>query len=158
MLLLRAAVAVLAVTTQLACESATSIRNPAAADAATATDGKDWSGDAGVATPYVCPASLDPRWLPVIDPAMDFSDCLDPNWLTCLVSQKNAWVVYRQTCGGVVTYYLGIGGDAYNLLYDRCGTMVCAPDGGFSGRGDGLCPDYVEHVDSSERIWREPQW
>jgi hypothetical protein len=155
MLLLRAAVAVLAVTTQLACESATSIRNPAAADAAKATDGKDWSGDAGVATPYVCPEFLDPRWLPVIDPAMDFSDCLDPNWLTCLAREESAWLVYREICGGAVTYYLVCdkGADGYNWLYDRCGTRLCAPDGGLFGGGDGLCPDYVKHVDSSELIW-----
>jgi len=30
--------------------------------------------------------------------------------------------------------------DFYNYLYSRDGTALCAPSGGFAGRGDGQCP------------------
>jgi hypothetical protein len=40
------------------------------------------------------------------------------------------------------TYYYAVSGccDQLNPVYDAEGRYVCAPDGGFSGRGDGRCP------------------
>jgi len=38
--------------------------------------------------------------------------------------------------------------DQYNYLYDKDCNVVCAPDGGFTGKGDGKCPDFIE-----EGIW-----
>ena len=32
--------------------------------------------------------------------------------------------------------------DQYNYLYDDDCNIVCAPDGGFTGNGDGQCPDF----------------
>jgi hypothetical protein len=39
-------------------------------------------------------------------------------------------------------YYYAVSGccDQLNPLFDADGKYVCAPDGGFSGRGDGRCP------------------
>lgn len=31
--------------------------------------------------------------------------------------------------------------DQFDYLYDAKGTVLCAPAGGFSGRGDGSCPE-----------------
>ena len=33
--------------------------------------------------------------------------------------------------------------DKYNYLYDSRGVILCAPSGGFTGRGDGSCPDVI---------------
>ena len=33
--------------------------------------------------------------------------------------------------------------DRFNELYDAQGTYLCAPSGGYTGRGDGKCPDAV---------------
>lgn len=33
--------------------------------------------------------------------------------------------------------------DLHNHLYDSAGDYLCAPDGGFTGRGDGRCPAHV---------------
>ena len=32
--------------------------------------------------------------------------------------------------------------DQFNYLYDEDCNVVCAPDGGFTGNGDGNCPDF----------------
>jgi len=33
--------------------------------------------------------------------------------------------------------------DKFDYLYDTRGIIVCAPSGGFTGRGDGSCPDIL---------------
>ena len=42
------------------------------------------------------------------------------------------------------TYYLFTAPccDQFNTLYDDSCRMICAPTGGFTGRGDGKCPDF----------------
>ena len=32
--------------------------------------------------------------------------------------------------------------DQYNTLYDQSCNYICAPSGGFTGQGDGLCTDF----------------
>jgi hypothetical protein len=53
--------------------------------------------------------------------------------------------VIRHFIAGRVYYYAGSGCcDQLNAVYDAEGEYVCAPDGGFTGRGDGRCPaDFV---------------
>lgn len=43
--------------------------------------------------------------------------------------------------------------DQYSRLVDENCTIVCAPDGGFTGKGDGNCPD----LSSAEKtlIWKD---
>ena len=36
--------------------------------------------------------------------------------------------------------------DQYNYLYDENCNQVCAPDGGFTGNGDGNCPDFTDEI------------
>jgi len=33
--------------------------------------------------------------------------------------------------------------DRFDFLYDSDGVILCAPSGGFGGRGDGSCPEVV---------------
>lgn len=33
--------------------------------------------------------------------------------------------------------------DRFDYLYDSSGAILCAPSGGFAGRGDGSCPDVL---------------
>ncbi len=63
--------------------------------------------------------------------------------------------VYRYQYQGEYFYYLYADCcDQYNYLLDgQCG-IICAPDGGFSGAGDGQCPDYYQYmVNTQELIW-----
>mgnify|MGYP003624571280 CR=1 FL=1 len=36
--------------------------------------------------------------------------------------------------------------DQYNILYSENCDIVCAPDGGFTGNGDGNCPDFKGEI------------
>src|SRR5262249_24150671 len=43
--------------------------------------------------------------------------------------------------------------DRYSTLYDANGSVLCAPDGGFSGTGDGRCPDFRRERRGGEVVW-----
>ena len=36
--------------------------------------------------------------------------------------------------------------DQFNYLYDENCNVVCAPDGGFTGHGDGNCPEFIGQI------------
>lgn len=40
------------------------------------------------------------------------------------------------------------------LLTSDC-EVVCAPDGGFSGAGDGKCPDFFDRRKNGNLIWKD---
>jgi hypothetical protein len=44
--------------------------------------------------------------------------------------------------------------DFYNYLYDENCNVVCAPDGGFTGNGDGNCTFFIEQIVST-LIWED---
>ncbi len=45
--------------------------------------------------------------------------------------------------------------DQYSSLYDASGNVICAPDGGFTGRGDGKCPDFFDQRTNEQLIWKD---
>lgn len=45
--------------------------------------------------------------------------------------------------------------DISSVLYNENGEVICAPDGGFTGRGDGKCPDFFEERKNCEIIWKD---
>jgi len=44
--------------------------------------------------------------------------------------------------------------DFYNMLYDDSCRSLCAPTGGFTGRGDGKCPDFSKTATFVKFVWR----
>lgn len=63
--------------------------------------------------------------------------------------------VWKWETGGEVYYYLTSDCcDQYNYLYDEHCNIVCAPDGGFTGRGDGKCPDFQGEV-KKVLVWKD---
>lgn len=44
--------------------------------------------------------------------------------------------------------------DQYNLLYDSNCNIICAPDGGITGNGDGKCPTFNGTVQKT-LIWED---
>jgi len=44
--------------------------------------------------------------------------------------------------------------DQFNVLYDSSCSMICAPSGGFSGRGDGKCPDFEKNAHFVKLVWK----
>lgn len=51
--------------------------------------------------------------------------------------------VYQWEVDGKVYYYFTSDCcDQFNYLYDEACNVVCAPSGGFTGSGDGTCPEW----------------
>ena len=46
--------------------------------------------------------------------------------------------------------------DQFNMLYDDSCKAVCAPTGGFSGRGDGKCTDFDSAAEHIRLVWKNP--
>lgn len=47
--------------------------------------------------------------------------------------------------------------DQFVTVYDACLNLLCAPSGGFTGRGDGQCPDFNEKATDKKLVWRDPR-
>ncbi|CAF1192063.1 unnamed protein product [Adineta ricciae] len=47
--------------------------------------------------------------------------------------------------------------DRFNPLFDGECHQICAPSGGFIGRGDGKCIDFAEKAQQLENIWIVPR-
>jgi hypothetical protein len=47
--------------------------------------------------------------------------------------------------------------DQFNLLYDSACNVLCAPDGGFTGHGDGKCTDFYQTATGKRLIWKDPR-
>lgn len=47
--------------------------------------------------------------------------------------------------------------DQYTTLYDAKGNVLCAPDGGITGRGDGRCPDFEKNRSAEQLVWQDPR-
>ncbi len=45
--------------------------------------------------------------------------------------------------------------DIFSVLYDEQGEVICAPDGGFTGGGDGRCSDFFEERKNCELLWED---
>lgn len=55
--------------------------------------------------------------------------------------------VWKWEVDGSIYYYITSDCcDQYNNLYDEDCNIVCAPDGGFTGKGDGNCPDFIGEI------------
>jgi hypothetical protein len=47
--------------------------------------------------------------------------------------------------------------DFYNEVYDVNCNFLGAPDGGFTGKGDGKIPDFFEEAKSEKLVWGTPK-
>ena len=88
-----------------------------------------------------------------------------PAWVTTLISQlENEPVanppafLARYDYGGRIVYYLPARCcDIASSLYDIGGVVICHPDGGFTGNGDGRCPDFFARRTNESIVWRDPR-
>ncbi len=87
-----------------------------------------------------------------------------PPWLFRLIQEKlsepvanpPARIVRQEYESGVYYYLPPECCDAWSDLYDAEGTLVCHPDGGLTGEGDGNCPELGELL-REEVVWRDPR-
>jgi len=47
--------------------------------------------------------------------------------------------------------------DQFSKLFDANGKVICAPDGGFTGNGDGMCSDFSQERKNEKLIWEDPR-
>jgi len=87
-----------------------------------------------------------------------------PAWLDDLIDELEATpvanppaeVVRRVYDAGVYYYLPPRCCDIWSNLYSAEGTLVCHPDGGITGSGDGNCPELGALV-SEEVVWQDPR-
>ena len=62
--------------------------------------------------------------------------------------------IWRYNYKGLVVYYVSPSCcDIPSELYDSDGILICAPDGGIAGDGDGKCPDFFHARTEESRVW-----
>lgn len=66
--------------------------------------------------------------------------------------------LYRYTYRDATVYYLPAACcDIPSELFDAAGRLVCLPDGGFTGDGDGRCTDFFATRSGCELVWADPR-
>jgi len=63
--------------------------------------------------------------------------------------------VWKWEADGQIYYYITSDCcDQYNFLYNSNCEVICAPDGGLIGSGDGNCPNFIEPIKKT-LIWKD---
>ncbi|GAA4351230.1 hypothetical protein GCM10023185_09720 [Hymenobacter saemangeumensis] len=47
--------------------------------------------------------------------------------------------------------------DQYSTVFDSKGRVLCNPDGGITGKGDGKCPDFDKNKTNEKLVWQDPR-
>lgn len=87
-----------------------------------------------------------------------------PEWLRVKIGQYKALPadraplgIWRITHNGQPAYYLySPCCDQYNPLLSAEGNEICNPSGGFTGRGDGKCPEPMDRGTKAALVWSHP--
>jgi len=87
----------------------------------------------------------------------------NPTWVDQLISNyQNEPVgnppqsIWRYDYNGQTVYYIPPQCcDQYSTLLDAGGKAICAPDGGFTGKGDGRCPDFIDKRTNEQLVWKD---
>jgi len=59
--------------------------------------------------------------------------------------------------GKTVYYSIADCCDQFNHLLDEDGKVICSPNGGYTGNGDGKCPDFWNEKKNGKLIWKKKQ-
>ena len=99
------------------------------------------------------------------NPAAPPSSTASPAWLTAVIRQLEtqpvanppAFVARYEYKGETVYFVPQRCCDVMSVLYRSDGVVMCQPDGGFTGKGDGQCPDFFAARRNEFIIWRDPR-
>ncbi|HEX7541492.1 MAG TPA: hypothetical protein VF352_05115 [Anaerolineales bacterium] len=89
----------------------------------------------------------------------------NPEWVKNLIAtyEKDSvgnppQSIWQYEYNGQIVYYVPPQCcDQFSTLYDANGTVICAPDGGFTGHGDGKCSDFFQERKNEKLIWKDPR-
>src|SRR5574342_51485 len=87
----------------------------------------------------------------------------NPEWVDQLIKQFDSEPVgnppqsiWRYEYNGQTVYFVPAQCcDQYSTLYDGDGNVICAPDGGLTGTGDGRCADFASKRTQETLIWKD---
>ena len=66
--------------------------------------------------------------------------------------------IWRYRLKGELVYYVPPQCcDIPSALYNQNGEVICSPDGGLTGSGDGLCPNFFKDRKNGKLIWEKAQ-
>jgi len=88
-----------------------------------------------------------------------------PAWLKARIAavlaerkRNPATHVYSYQFKGQKVYYITAPCcDQYSEVLDTKGRLVCNPDGGITGKGDGKCPDFDKNKTNEKLVWQDPR-
>ncbi len=112
------------------------------------------------------------RWLFILAASVVSAACASqplnpvdgkPAWMQSLIASIEAEPVWNPPASitqyrykGAVVYYLASHCcDIPSKLYDANGAVICEPDGGITGRGDGRCDDFLAVRTDEKEVWRD---
>ncbi len=86
-----------------------------------------------------------------------------PAWMQSLIASIEAEPVWnppatitRYNYRGAAVYYLAAHCcDIRSKLYSASGSLVCEPDGGITGKGDGKCDDFLATRRDEKLVWKD---
>jgi len=87
----------------------------------------------------------------------------NPAWVDALIAKFQTdpvgnppLSIYQYEYKGQTVYYVPPQCcDQFSKLYDINGSVICAPDGGLTGSGDGRCTDFFNKSANESLIWRD---
>ena len=87
----------------------------------------------------------------------------NPDWITTIISKfENETVgnppqsIWMYEYNNQIVYYVPPQCcDQFSNLFDQFGNLICAPDGGFTGQGDGRCSDFFSVRKNEKLIWKD---
>lgn len=47
--------------------------------------------------------------------------------------------------------------DQFSYVFDTKGRVLCQPEGGLTGKGDGKCPDFDKNKTDEKLVWQDPR-
>lgn len=89
----------------------------------------------------------------------------EPRWVADLIERFQAepignppQSIWRYDYKGQRVYYIPAQCcDKFSRLFDEKGGLLCAPDGGLTGEGDGRCADFFRVRTKETLVWRDPR-
>ncbi|WP_139925157.1 hypothetical protein [Hymenobacter sp. DG01] len=102
---------------------------------------------------------------PTPRPDAVFDAARRPKWLADRIQQhlnnekQNPPIhIYSYQYNGATVYYESSPCcDQFTNLYAADGKLLCHPDGGLTGRGDGNCPDFTKTRTDEKLVWQDPR-
>jgi hypothetical protein len=88
-----------------------------------------------------------------------------PKWLQAriqsVLSERKRNPIIRilsyQYQGQTVYYQSAPCCDQFSTVFDTKGRVICNPDGGITGKGDGKCPDFEKNKTTEKLVWQDPR-